>query len=662
MADGYAQATGRPAFLNLHTSAGLGNAIGNLTNAQANGTPLVVTAGQQDERHLVADPAAGRRSRRAGRAGVKWAHEVRNARRARHDPAAGVPRRRRAAAGPVFVALRDGPARRGGRRRRAGRRHRSSVVATAGRPRGAGRPAHRAGRRDGSRSSWATRCARRGAVDAVAAAGRGPRRPGVRPARCTPGVFPPAHPLWAGHARAIGRGHPRRRSPGSTGCCSSAARPSSSTRTRAGSPLPEGTELLHLSPDPAPLGRAHPVRSASPASVALASRRCSRSCTPMPTPAPRPTPSRPRRARRAPGDRRSSRQTARDRYGPAPMHRWRPRHALVRAMPRRHRRRRRGHHDRRVRPRLPPLDRAGRYFFCKGGGLGWGMPARSACRLGPRPRAGAVRRRRRLGDVLAAGAVDRGPRAAAGRVRRRQQRPVPDPQGLPAGHGRRVGDAPAASSPWTSTTRRSTSSPWPRRWASRPTLVEQAGDIGDAVAAALDRRRPAPPPAPDHRAGMQPTPVLRAARACGSCATAGRSSTTSTGRSGDGERWVVLGRTARGKTTLVRIASLYLHPSPARSRCSASASAASTSARCAPASASPAAPLADQLRPALTAVDDRDDGQQRRARAVVAPLRRRRPRARPGPCSTASASAASPTARSARCPRASASGCCWPGR
>src|SRR3954454_19781124 len=56
MADGYAQATGTPAFLNLHTSAGLGNAIGNLTNARANGTPLVVTAGQQDERHLASDP------------------------------------------------------------------------------------------------------------------------------------------------------------------------------------------------------------------------------------------------------------------------------------------------------------------------------------------------------------------------------------------------------------------------------------------------------------------------------------------------------------------------------------------------------------------------------------------------------------------------------
>src|SRR5882762_11132060 len=55
MADGYAQATGRPAFLNLHTSAGLGNAIGNLTNARFNGTPLVVTAGNADRRHLVAD-------------------------------------------------------------------------------------------------------------------------------------------------------------------------------------------------------------------------------------------------------------------------------------------------------------------------------------------------------------------------------------------------------------------------------------------------------------------------------------------------------------------------------------------------------------------------------------------------------------------------------
>ena len=47
MADGYAQATGRPALVNLHSAAGLGNAMGNLANARSAGSPLVVTAGQQ---------------------------------------------------------------------------------------------------------------------------------------------------------------------------------------------------------------------------------------------------------------------------------------------------------------------------------------------------------------------------------------------------------------------------------------------------------------------------------------------------------------------------------------------------------------------------------------------------------------------------------------
>ncbi|MFB9950680.1 benzoylformate decarboxylase [Rhizobium puerariae] len=47
MADGYAQATGRAAFVNLHSAAGLGHALGNLFTAFRNKTPLVVTAGQQ---------------------------------------------------------------------------------------------------------------------------------------------------------------------------------------------------------------------------------------------------------------------------------------------------------------------------------------------------------------------------------------------------------------------------------------------------------------------------------------------------------------------------------------------------------------------------------------------------------------------------------------
>ncbi|MBK5232501.1 MAG: benzoylformate decarboxylase [Thermoleophilia bacterium] len=47
MADGYAQMTGRPALVNLHTAPGLGNAMGAIFNAQANHSPVVITVGQQ---------------------------------------------------------------------------------------------------------------------------------------------------------------------------------------------------------------------------------------------------------------------------------------------------------------------------------------------------------------------------------------------------------------------------------------------------------------------------------------------------------------------------------------------------------------------------------------------------------------------------------------
>lgn len=47
MADGYAQVTGKPVHVNLHTAPGLGNAVGALFNAQANHSPVVVTVGQQ---------------------------------------------------------------------------------------------------------------------------------------------------------------------------------------------------------------------------------------------------------------------------------------------------------------------------------------------------------------------------------------------------------------------------------------------------------------------------------------------------------------------------------------------------------------------------------------------------------------------------------------
>jgi len=47
MADAYAQITGHPAIVNLHTAPGMGNAQGALYNAYINKTPLIVTAGNQ---------------------------------------------------------------------------------------------------------------------------------------------------------------------------------------------------------------------------------------------------------------------------------------------------------------------------------------------------------------------------------------------------------------------------------------------------------------------------------------------------------------------------------------------------------------------------------------------------------------------------------------
>ena len=56
MADGYAQATRNAAFVNLHSAAGVGHALGNLYTAHRNQTPLVITAGQQSRSILPLQP------------------------------------------------------------------------------------------------------------------------------------------------------------------------------------------------------------------------------------------------------------------------------------------------------------------------------------------------------------------------------------------------------------------------------------------------------------------------------------------------------------------------------------------------------------------------------------------------------------------------------
>src|SRR4029078_8610996 len=56
MADGYAQATRNAGFVNLHSGAGVGNALVNIYTAHRNQTPLVITAGQQARSILPLQP------------------------------------------------------------------------------------------------------------------------------------------------------------------------------------------------------------------------------------------------------------------------------------------------------------------------------------------------------------------------------------------------------------------------------------------------------------------------------------------------------------------------------------------------------------------------------------------------------------------------------
>src|ERR1043166_7069835 len=49
MADGFARASGRLAAANVHVMPGLGNAMGALYNAKFSGSPLILTAGEQEQ-------------------------------------------------------------------------------------------------------------------------------------------------------------------------------------------------------------------------------------------------------------------------------------------------------------------------------------------------------------------------------------------------------------------------------------------------------------------------------------------------------------------------------------------------------------------------------------------------------------------------------------
>src|ERR1700744_6214197 len=106
MADGFAQATGKPALLNLHTSAGTGNGMGNIMTAFHNKTPLIITAGQQTREMILCDPLLTNRDETMlPRPWVKWAYQPVRA----QDVPGAIMRAYATAlqppAGPVYVSI-----------------------------------------------------------------------------------------------------------------------------------------------------------------------------------------------------------------------------------------------------------------------------------------------------------------------------------------------------------------------------------------------------------------------------------------------------------------------------------------------------------------------------------------------------------------------------
>ena len=105
MADGYARASGRLSAANVHVMPGLGNAMGALYNAKFSGSPILLTAGQQEQGHGLLEPMLYEPLVPVAQPLVKWAVEA--------TRAADLPRIIHRAAkialtpptGPVFLSL-----------------------------------------------------------------------------------------------------------------------------------------------------------------------------------------------------------------------------------------------------------------------------------------------------------------------------------------------------------------------------------------------------------------------------------------------------------------------------------------------------------------------------------------------------------------------------
>jgi benzoylformate decarboxylase len=369
MADGYARATGRPAFVSLHIAAGLANGLIGLLNARRSRTPLVVMAGQQDRRHLQQDPMLSGDLIGLAAPAVKATFDVQHARdlplAVRRAFALAV----RPPAGPVFLSVPmdlltedtevDVPARTPTPRTGAALGlERAAVLLGA-----AARPVIVAG--DG--------VGRDNAVPALVRAAETCGAPVHHQPMSDCLNFPTTHPLYAGMLPPRHDAIRDALTPYDT-VLIAGAHAFTPHHYSPGPALPPGITVVQLDSDPDEIGRNFPAGLGLVGGIAPSLDRLAellRERVPAHTAKARML----RAGERHTAERNRAEAAARAAYSPAPLAPWAAAHAVARGLP----------PDAAVVEeaitvglllrRLVRLDRPGSYTHTVGGGLGWGIGA-----------------------------------------------------------------------------------------------------------------------------------------------------------------------------------------------------------------------------------------------------------------------------------------------
>lgn len=257
MADGFAQASGNAAFVNLHTASGMGNGMGSLVTAWHNRAPLVVTAGQQTRQMLALEPwLVNLDATELPRPYVKWSHEPTRA----EDVPGAIERAYHMAMtpplGPTFVSIPMDDWKAEAQERQARRVHRQphadpfALAAAAEKLRTARNPLLVVGAGVDRAAAW---------DDAVVLAERlqAPVWEAPAPERAS---FPQDHPLFQG-ALPLALKPVAERLTGHDVVLLVGAAAFRYYPHIPGPVLPEGTELIHITDDPAEAARA-PVGTA----------------------------------------------------------------------------------------------------------------------------------------------------------------------------------------------------------------------------------------------------------------------------------------------------------------------------------------------------------------------------------------------------------------